>query len=150
MVPSEKILEFLREKESLRLKAYVCPAGKLTVGYGHVILPGENKFANGITKQQAKDLFRADVLTAAYAVNRFFKDAKLTQGQFDAAVSFTFNAGAGALQKAEWAKKLRMGNVTEAAELLMNWGHKQWAVAPGLKTRRAIEAAMLLGEDDGE
>ena len=111
----------------------------------------EDHLLNGITKQQAKDLFRADVLIAANAVNRYFKGAKLTQGQFDAAVSFTFNAGAGALQKAEWAKKLRMGNVTEAAELLMNWGHKQWAVAPGLKTRRAIEAAMLIGEeDDGE
>ena len=62
-----------------------------TIGYGHLIKPGED-FKNGITEEQATELLRADVATAERAVQNNIV-VSLTQNQYDALVIFTYNIG---------------------------------------------------------
>ncbi len=66
------------------------PSGA-TIGYGHLIKPGED-FRNGITEAQATELLRADLAIAERAVQDNI-NAALLQNQFDALVSLAYNIG---------------------------------------------------------
>ena len=95
MQTSEKGLDLIRKYEGLRLAAYVCPGGKLTIGYGHTgpdVTSGKK-----ITAEQANALLVKDVQRFESAVNELVK-APMTQGMFDALISFSFNLGAGSLK----------------------------------------------------
>lgn len=81
----------LKDEEKLRLKPYDDGAGFGTVGWGHKILPGED-FSEGITAEQADEILEADIAIAESIVRRLVK-VRLTQGQFDCLVDFTFNEG---------------------------------------------------------
>lgn len=93
MKVSEKGLAIIKKYEGCRLTAYVCPAGKLTIGYGHT--KGVKK-GQKITQAQAEAYLREDVAGAEKAVNAIGKG--FNQNQFDALVSFTYNCGAGNLK----------------------------------------------------
>ncbi|AIL64475.1 hypothetical protein NOVO_00320 [Rickettsiales bacterium Ac37b] len=47
-------LNLIKNFESLRLAVYNCPSGYKTIGYGHVLLPGEN--LEKLTKDAAEEL----------------------------------------------------------------------------------------------
>lgn len=83
-------IALLEAYEGLSLKAYQDSGGVWTIGYGHTtgVTPGM-----AVTKAQALDLLATDLATAENAVNR--TKVKLSQNQFDALVSFTFNTGVG-------------------------------------------------------
>lgn len=77
--------------------------GHCTVGWGHLIHKGkcdgrenEKAFLKGITKVQGDAILRDDVQRAVNAVNKYV-DIPLTENQFDALVSFTYNVGSGNL-----------------------------------------------------
>lgn len=93
MKVSEKGLAIIKKYEGCRLTAYVCPAGKLTIGYGHT--KGVKK-GQKITQAQAEAYLREDVAGAEKAVNAIGKG--FNQNQFDALVSFTYNCGSGNLK----------------------------------------------------
>lgn len=62
---TERFYEQLKRFEGLRLKAYLCPAGKLTIGYGHNCevwpVAGVRKVGDGIKRTQAEELLVEDV-----------------------------------------------------------------------------------------
>jgi lysozyme len=94
---SEDGLARLREHEALMLKEYDDGAGNTTIGYGHMLLEGED-YPNGITEEQAIELFRKDVERVVNgALDKITVD--LTQNQIDALGSFIFNVGPGAFEK---------------------------------------------------
>ena len=68
MKTSQAGLNLIEEFEGIRNLPYLDVAGKPTIGYGHLIKPGED-FSAGITEAQAQDLLQADVETAENAVN---------------------------------------------------------------------------------
>ncbi len=70
----------------------------------------------------------------------------LTQGQFDALVSFAFNLGAAALAGSTLLRKLNAGDCAGAAAEFGKWVHADGTVLPGLVTRRARERALFEGE----
>lgn len=70
--------------------------GNPTIGYGHLVRPGEN-FSNGITPQQAKNILARDAKDAVSFVNKHNK-SQLSQSQFDALVSVAFNSPRAALK----------------------------------------------------
>ena len=95
---SKEGLALIERFEGFAAMPYRCPAGYITVGYGHVVRAGKD-FSPGIKPQAARTLLARDVQVAEAAVRRLIA-VPLTDGQFDALVSFTFNLGAGALQRA--------------------------------------------------
>lgn len=87
---SENGLNLIKKEEGFKQKPYVCPAGKLTIGYGHVILPNES--FTEINEIQATQLLKNDVAIAEDCINNSVK-VPITQDQFDALISFVFNVG---------------------------------------------------------
>ncbi len=62
----ELLKEHARKAEGLKLKPYLCPAGKLTIGYGR------NLEDNGISVEEAEALLSSDAQSAVSALNRAF------------------------------------------------------------------------------
>lgn len=139
---TENGLSLIKNYEKLALNTYICPAGYPTIGYGHVVKAAEAaSFANGISEHQANALLAADVHVSERAVLRLIK-VPLTDGQFDALVSFTFNLGAGALQRSTLRRKLNRGEYDEVPTELMKWVWAGGRKLKGLVNRRAAEAIM--------
>lgn len=131
--------------EGIRLQAYKCPAGVWTIGVGSTqppVTPGEE-----ITKKEAMDRFDHDLSKFEKAVDRLVT-VPLTQNQFDALVSFTFNVGEGALTKSTLLKKLNAGNYDAVPAELMKWTKGGGKELPGLVRRRRAECAMWRGVEE--
>lgn len=102
----------LKARECLRLTAYRCQAGKLTIGWGHTdgVRPGQK-----ITEAQACGLLAADVLPLERHLNKLQESdgVKLKQNEYDALISFIFNVGQKAFQISTMRKKLVAGRPAE-------------------------------------
>jgi lysozyme len=138
---SQTGLAFIASFEGFSPKVYICPAGIPTIGYGHVVLVGEIFPQAGISKHQALELLRMDVEKAERAVRRLIK-IPLNQNQFDALVSFTFNVGAGALQRSTLRMKINNKEFQQVDEQWRKWCRAGGKPLKGLKIRR--EAEILL------
>lgn len=137
-------LDLIKRFEGFSPTVYICPAGYPTIGYGHLVREHElDRYEQGITEQEAEDLLRRDVQVAERAVLRLI-DVPLTDGQYDALVSFTFNLGAGALQRSTLRRKV---NREEHADVPTQFRRWVWAGGKrlrGLIKRRAAESGMYL------
>ena len=152
-------LDLIKRFEGFSPTIYICPAGYPTIGYGHVVLAHERQeFAAGITQAKATDILRKDVGIAERAVLRLIS-VPLTDGQFDALVSFTFNLGAGALQRSTLRRKVNRGEHESVPGELMKWVWAAGKRLPGLVRRRKAEALAYssglhvsdaMRKDDGE
>lgn len=125
------------------VRAYVCPAGKWTIGYGSTkgVRSGMN-----ITKEEAEELLIKDVAVFEAAVNNRVK-VPLSQNQFDALVSFVFNLGEGNFAKSTLLRKLNAGDYDAVPSELMRWNKARvnGVLQPlrGLTRRRAAEGALF-------
>ena len=136
---TEEALNLIKRFEGFSSTIYICPAGYPTIGYGHVVLAHEREqFAAGITQAEATELLRKDVRIAERAVLRLIS-VPLTDGQFDALVSFTFNLGAGALQRSTLRRKVNRGEHGGVPAELMQWVWAAEKKLPGLVRRRQAE-----------
>ena len=124
-------------------------AGKLTVGYGHLVRPGED-FSKGLDKQGALALLSKDLKAAFDSVTSLVK-VHLSNNQQKALSDFVFNLGAGKLEHSTLLKKLNAGDFAGAAEQFQNWDKamvKGHLVAnQGLLARRQAEAATFRAPD---
>lgn len=130
-------LALIKHFEGFRPAPYQDVAGKWTIGYGHLLRAGEHLAS--LTAAQAEQLLRRDLRQAEQAVARLIH-ARLNQQQFDALVSFTFNLGAGALQRSTLRAKLNRREYDEISAEFEKWiwaGGRKW---PGLLRRRMAEA----------
>lgn len=141
---SEDGLALIKHFEGVVLCPYRCPAGLLTVGYGHVLRSGQARGC--ITTAQAEEWLREDVTLAANAVSRLVPRA-LHPWQFDALVSFTFNVGAGALERSALRQRLLSGEDDEVPFQLQRWVYAKGRKLPGLMRRRAAESLHYVGEN---
>ena len=139
---SDSGVNLIKAFEGLRLSAYQDSGGVWTIGYGHTgsVQPGER-----ITQGQAEELLRKDTGWAQDAVRQQVH-VPLTQRQFDALTSFTFNLGAGALQGSTLLSKLNAGDYAGAQAEFGRFVHAGGRVLQGLVRRRAAEAD-LFGSD---
>ena len=140
MTLSSEGLDFIKRQEGFSDKVYKDEAGNLTVGYGHKIKAGED-FSKGITKEQGLELLKQDAQVAVRDVNAGLK-ASVSQNQFDALVSFAFNAGGPAVRSEnQMMRAVNAGNVTEgnftAYRYITVEGKK--VVSQGLLNRRKSE-----------
>lgn len=133
-------LALIKRWEGFRDVVYLDVAGYPTIGYGHLIRPGES-FPDRITEVDGEELLRVDVQEAERAVLRLIC-VPLTDGQFDALVSFTFNLGGGALQRSRlrmYANRYQHGL---AAGEFPKWHWAGGRRERGLMRRRVAEASL--------
>ena len=136
MKTSDKGIELIKRHEELRLKAYQCPAGVWTIGYGSTggVRPGDV-----ITEAQAEVKLREDLRTAENEVNRH--KLNINQNQFDALVSFTFNVGSGNFRSSTLLKRIKENpNHPDIENQFGRWIYAKGRVLPGLVKRRKEEA----------
>lgn len=138
-------IELVKYFESFSSKIYICPGGYPTVGFGHVVLANEgDKFAKGISKDEAEEILKKDLFKAERSVLRLI-NIPLTDGQFDALVSFVFNVGGGALQRSTLRMKLNRGeDKEEVAQEFLRWIYAGGRKLRGLIRRRMAEKEMFL------
>lgn len=134
--------------EGVRLTAYPDPATRgepFTIGVGHTSAAGPPKVYKGmtITADECDEILSRDLATFERAVEKLVT-VPLNQNQFDALVSFTFNVGAGNLQKSTLLRKLNAGDYRGAADQFSVWNKAAGKVMKGLTTRRADEQALFL------
>lgn len=118
MKTSEKGLDLIKQFEGFKDYVYICPAGKQTIGYGHVIdskLIALTKAAPRMTREKAEQLLKSDVKEAEDAINSSVK-VNISQGQFDALVSLIYNWGAYNFKISNGLRKLNAGDYKGAAE----------------------------------
>jgi lysozyme len=117
-----------------------------TIGFGHVVHPGPitgKEPLKKVDKAKALELLQADCATAATAVKKHVKKP-LTQAQFDALVSFTYNCGEGSLAESTLLKKINAGQFQAVPGELEKWTHAgPGTVLPGLVRRRKAEAVLF-------
>ena len=142
MKTSKTINDMIKAWEGCRLKAYRCPAGVWTIGYGHTagVYQGMT-----ITQRQADDLFQKDIDAFARQVTSVLTSNQVTlrQCQFDAVTSFAYNVGMGNLKRSTLFKKLKANrdDLSIASEFA-KWNKGGGKVLPGLTRRRAAEAKL--------
>jgi lysozyme len=140
MKPSGAARALVRNAEGCRLQAYACPAGVPTIGVGHT---RSVKLGDRCTVQQADLWLTQDLEDAAAVVSSLVK-VPLTQGQFDALVSFVFNFGAVKFGGSTLLILLNKGLYGSAAAQFPLWCHVDDKIEAGLVKRRAAEQAMFL------
>jgi len=156
MKVSNKCIEQIKKDEGIRNRPYQCPALLWTVGCGHVIDPHHAKVKLADRKQlpipagwdrvlsadEINDILRKDLARFEAGVSRLIK-VELTQGQFDALVSFSFNVGLGNLQNSTLRMKVNRSDFEGAAEQFLVWTKAGGRVLPGLVKRRSHEKEMF-------
>lgn len=136
-------LDLVKEHEGFRAKAYVCPASKLTIGYGHVILKHEAHLKTAtLSIAQAEGILKKDIGIAERAVEKYIS-VELSDNQFAALCSFTFNLGAGNLRKSTLLKKLNANDYGSVPGQLNRWVNGGGRKLKGLVRRRADEGVLF-------
>lgn len=132
-----------------RYQAYRCPAGKWTIYTGCTEGVSEGMI---VTETEGKAMFARELEKHERAVERLVT-IDITQAQADALISFSYNAGEGALERSTLLKKLNKGDVLGAADQFRAWNKAKvrgtMTVLPGLVRRRKAEAALFVSDLPG-
>lgn len=132
---SEALIAHIKAHEGYRSKAYRCPAGVWTCGYGHT---------KGVTAHTTCDMAKAeawlrDDLSRVEAFCNAIKNVD-TQGKFDAVVDFAYNVGLGNLRQGTLLKRIQAGATDkEVCAELKKWVYANGRKLKGLVTRREWE-----------
>lgn len=145
---SQRGLDLIKAFEGFEATAYLCPANRPTIGYGHTasVTMEDVRKRRTITRGEAEDLLRLDVERAEAAV-RTKVTAELNQNQFDALVSFTFNVGTGAFGMSTLRKCLNANDFAGAIRQFPLWCKVRrgatYTTSAGLKRRREAEVDLF-------
>lgn len=140
-------IKFIKSHEGEILKVYLDPVGLPTVGVGHLVKPGESyKVGQRITREESTRLLQSDLRRFERAVNAAVT-VPITQNQFDALVSFSFNVGEAAFRRSSVLKNLNNRRFSKAADALLLWNKGGGRVLPGLVRRRREERELFLTPD---
>lgn len=146
-------VNFIKKWEGFRSTPYTCPSGKLTIGYGHVIKAGENY--SSLTEKEAVELLRSDV-SGIYTdkLNKFLYNNSITvtQAQYDALLSFTYNCGENTWGSIDFTLKRLLLQYRDGSKIppdlvrdaFGRWNRGGGKVLQGLVKRRAEEAEMFI------
>lgn len=138
----EKLYALIRRFEGLRLRAYLCPAGVWTVGYGSTgpdIKPGVQW-----SKEQAEQRMQEQAQAFAGAALKLCPRLYLSEPEKTAAIAdFAYNLGATRLAGSTLRKKINAGDWPAAQRELRKWVYGGGVKLPGLVVRREAEARML-------
>ena len=143
MNTSPKGIALIKEFEGLRLKAYKCPGGVWTIGYGHTagVKPGIV-----ISEAQAEEYLKADLIAFERYLNGL--GLALNQNQFDALVSFIYNVGTGNFSSSTLLRRVRANPQDNSImDEFLRWVYSTDRVLPGLQRRRLAEMKLYFSND---
>lgn len=142
MVISNKLKELVKEFEGCKLKAYKCPAGIWTIGYGNTQYENGKAVKEGdvITLERAEQLLEIILIKFIQQVGEIVK-SNINQNQKDALADFAYNCGVGNLKTSTLLKKVNADpkDKTIRAEF-EKWTRANGKVLNGLVKRRNAEA----------
>jgi lysozyme len=142
MIPAAA-LDLCRRFEGLRLKAYLCPAGIPTVGYGTT--GADVQLGMEVTAEWAEQRLQDDLAGFTLGVLRLCPClAHEPDDRLGAIVDFAYNLGLGRLRSSTLRKKITAGDWDAAVIELRKWNKGGGRVLPGLVLRREAEAALLM------
>lgn len=144
MIISKNCVDLVKRFEGCRLEGYICPAGKLTIGYGHTGSVDGIYIYKGmkISQEKAEALLRKDLQAFETHVNKFNNKYKWNQNEFDALVSFAFNVGSinQLTQNGTRTKQQIALKITE-------YNKAAGKILPGLSSRRTAEKELFLKKE---
>jgi len=142
MKVSQVGIKLIQTFESCRLQAYQDSKAIWTIGWGNTQYENGIRVKKGdvLTQQRADELFATILLSFEYGVNKRV-GASVTQGMFDALVSFSYNLGLGNLDKSTLLKKVNANPLDSTIRTeFMKWVNKGSSFEKGLTRRRKAEA----------
>ncbi|HDI1575870.1 lysozyme [Acinetobacter baumannii] len=144
-VTSSEGLNLIKGFEGKRLTSYDDGVGVWTIGYGTIKYPNGVRVKKGdtCTERQAETYLKNDLNRFEVAINKLVK-VPLSQNQFDALASFTYNLGETNLANSTLLKKLNKGDYQGAADQFLVWNKAGGKVMKGLVRRREAERALFL------
>ena len=138
-------IEIVKQFEGFSEVAYICPAGKITIGYGNTFYEDGTpvKMGEMITKERAEALL-------SYVYGSFQRQVKalvkvtINQNQLDALTSFAYNLGIANLKNSTLLRLINQSKFNEAATQFDKWVYSNKKILPGLVKRRAAEKELFL------
>lgn len=149
LTPSDACIEQIKKSEGFSSKAYPDPATKaepITIGYGATAsaLGRPVRLGDTVTEAQATEDLKKMVSKFAGGVKNKLTTQCVTQGQFDAMVSFAYNVGLGNFGKSSVLSLTNAGDKAGAGNALLLWNKAGGKVLNGLTTRREQEKSLYL------
>lgn len=143
----KNLLAFLIAEEGIRNRVYKDQAGKDTIGIGHLIQPGEERFLSvTLSPKEIEDLFFSDIAQTENTIRSLVK-VPLNENQKISLVSLVFNIGSTAFKNSTLLKLLNDGDYNKASLEFPRWvyitlnGQKQ--ISKGLQNRRFREQLLF-------
>lgn len=136
MKTSSKGINLIKEFEGCHLKAYKCPAGVWTIGYGHTSGVKEGQV---ITQEKALQFLKSDLKKYEKHVESFRRKYNWNQNQFDAMVSFAFNVGSINQLTANGTRTIQ-----QISSKILAYNKADGAELAGLTRRRQAEQKLFL------
>jgi lysozyme len=154
---SLKAIELIKHHEGVRLRPYRCPAKLHTIGVGHVLYPEQGKMkieerdgfalkdadSRTFSMEEVNAILKSDLARFERGVVQFCP-VPLTQGQYDALISFSFNVGLGTLQRSTLRQKVLRGDMEGASDELLKYCKAGGKILKGLENRRKDERTLFL------
>ena len=146
MKTSDKGLALIKSFEGFSARPYLCPAGVPTIGYGATYYPDGRRVTmqdRPVSESDASAMLRAMLASYEAGIARYVQ-VPLTQGQYDALVSFAYNLGLSALKNSTLLRLVNARDYAGAAAQFGRWNRAGGKVLPGLTRRREAERVMFL------
>ena len=131
-------LELIGNAESCRRDPYMCPARVLTVGIGSTGKVQNRRHSD----EEIAEMWITDIKIAEECVNNYANGQAMTDNQFSAVTSFTFNVGCGALKKSTLARHANRQQWPQMCGEFSKWVYIGKERSKGLENRRAKEIAL--------
>ena len=144
MVITTKLKELIKKFEGCELKAYQCPAGILTIGFGSTRYEDGLAIRKGdtITQAKAELLLEVTLMRFIKEVEKMVK-SNINQNQKDALTDFAYNCGIGNLNSSTLLKKVNANpNDVTIKDEFLKWNKAKGKVLNGLTKRRQAEATL--------
>ena len=147
MKTSDMGLSLIKSFEGFSAKPYLCPAGVPTIGYGATYYPDGRRVTMAdrpVSEADATAMLRSMLASYEAGVSRYVL-VPVTQGQFDALVSFAYNLGLSALKGSTLLRLVNARDYAGAAAQFLRWNRAGGKVLPGLTRRREAERKLFVG-----
>jgi len=135
---SQECIDLVKFYEGFEDRAYLCPAGVWTIGYGRTKKVQEGDM---LTEPQAERDLLEELDEFAEQVLNTVK-INLEQNELDALTSWTYNLGVGNLRSSTLLKKLNSGDKNSVPFEMKRWNKAAGKVLNGLTKRRKAEAEL--------